>query len=161
MQNPILGRRGFYEEIARAVAEALDKRVLGVIVFGSTVYIGVGVDIDVLVIVDGDVDLKKKFKLEHELSRRLSRVFKNRIFDVHVMSIGEFRENLEPGSFLSGLALGYQVIIDKAGVEEQILEYLKRLSREKYVLHNKYGDWNLSFYAKVLYKLKMKRRSAN
>ncbi len=158
MRDPTLERKGFYKEIARALEDYLGESIVGALIFGSTVYAGSGRDIDILVIVDEDLDVKSKIRLEHSISRKLSSFFKNSIFDVHVMSTGEFRENLKPGSFLSGLALGYQVLIDKAGIEEYVLEFLKTLSREKLVLHNKYGSWDLSFHASVLYNIKSKRR---
>gem|GEM_PF-5943920 len=53
----------------------------------------------------------------------------------------------------------YVVIFDAIGVEKYILEFLNRLSREKYILHNKYGSWNLAFFAKVTLARRRKHSS--
>jgi len=74
--------------------------------------------------------------------------------DPHVMDLEMFRENLVPGSFLSGLALGYEIVYDRIGVEKLILEFLEKLAKTKYVLHNEYGSWELSRHAYILLKRK-------
>ncbi len=158
MRRTILERGELYDALVRVVESVVKGRVLGVIVFGSTVYLGRGRDIDVLVVVEGDIDAKEKVRLELEVSRRLRKVFGGLVFDVHVMSLNDFRENLTPGSFLSGLALGYEVLVDRADIEDDILGFLERLANEKYILHNRYGDWNLSHYARVTLNTRKLRR---
>ena len=130
-----------------------------IVVFGSMIYLGKGNDLDLLIVIDKIDTLKEKFSLESKISRILRREFPDYNFDVHIFSVEEFKNNLSPGSFLSGLALGYEVIYDKVDLEDEILLFLKRLSREKYLLHNKYGTWNLSFHAKITYRLKRRVKS--
>ncbi len=158
MQRGISERRGLYELVLRVAREVLGERIVGVVVFGSTVYMGRGRDVDILVVVEGRVGLREKLELEHEIVRRLRRAAPWQEFDVHVFDLEGFRENLVPGGFLSGLALGYEVLVDRGGVVEgMILEFLERLARERYVLHNKYGSWDLSHYARVTLSLRKAR----
>lgn len=142
------------ELLMSTVREVLGERVRGIIMFGSCVYMGIGEDVDVLVVVDGELDLKRKLELEYQLLRELNRRFEDVPFDVHIMSMEELRENLVPGSFLSGLALGYEVVYDDAGLEGEVLRFLEALSREDYVLRNKYGQWDIGFHASILCKLR-------
>ncbi len=144
----------FYEKIVRTVEHILGKDVVGIILFGSSIYLGKGDDIDILVIVSREVSEKEKFELELKTSRELRKVAKDSVFDIHIMSMSDFEKNLVPGSFLTGLALGYEVLLDRAGIEDKILNFLKKISEEKYVLHNKYGAWNLSHYARIILRLK-------
>ena len=154
MQRRILGREEFYSKILNLILDFLDVKVLGVVVFGSTVYIGEGNDVDLLVILSDELELKEKMRLEELIASKLRRAFKEVMFDVHVFDIQGFQENLVPGSFLSGLALGYLVLYERGGVEEKIVNFLRNLSKEKYTLHNKYGTWNLGFHASILLKRK-------
>ncbi|RLE85148.1 MAG: hypothetical protein DRJ41_01785 [Thermoprotei archaeon] len=154
MQGRTLGREEFYNRILNLILNLLDAKVLGVIVFGSRVYMGEGNDIDLLVILDDELKLKEKIRLEAFIASKLRRTFKGATFDVHVFDVQGFQENLVPGSFLSGLALGYQVLYERGGVEEKIINFLKNLSKERCTLHNKYGTWNLGFHALILLKRK-------
>ncbi len=129
-----------------------------IIVFGSTIYMGRGRDIDLIVIIDKLKGLAEKQELEYTLMIELMKKHKDLIFDVHVMDIELFRENLVPGTFLSGLALGYTILYDEINIEKQILDFLNKLSREKYILHNKYGSWDLSKHARIMLRLKSKSR---
>ncbi len=87
-----------YEEMLGVVEEVLGGRVLGVVVFGSSVYMGCGRDIDVLVVVDGGLEPREKLRLEAELARRLRARPGCLAFDVHVLGMEDFRANLEPGA---------------------------------------------------------------
>ena len=157
MQRGIYARRELYDKIVHVVMDVLGDSVVGIVLFGSTVYMGQGRDLDLLVVLDREVDVGEKLRLEYELSRRLREATGGLVFDIHVMGLESFVENLVPGGFLSGLALGYEVLVDRGGVEDRILEFLERLARERYVLHNRYGSWDLGFYARIT--LRMKRRS--
>ena len=101
--------------------------------------------------------MKEKLKLEHKVRQVLQKAVRGKVFDVHIFSLEEFKENLQPGTLLSGLALGYEVIYGEEVVEPLILNFLRKLSNEKYVLHNKYGTWDLSFHAKITWKLRSRR----
>ncbi len=153
MQGEYLGERELYN-IYRVIKGFFRDKLLSIILFGSTVYRGYGRDIDLIVIVDEELDLHRRFDIEYKLRIELRRRNILGDVDIHVIDKDSFIENLVPGTFLSGLALGYRILYDRIGVEKYILELLKRLSREKYVLHNKYGSWDLSFYAKRLLERK-------
>ena len=77
------------------------------------------------------------------------------VADVRILSVSEFR--LKPGSPLLGLVLGYDVLYGGSVLEPLILNFLKELLRDKYVLHNEYGTWNLSHYARITYNLRVRR----
>ena len=150
-------RREFYEALLSTIKRVAGEKLKGVIVFGSTVYMGRGRDVDIIVVVEGEPDAGEGLRLGQAISRELARTLRGLVFDVHVMGVREFVENLVPGSFLSGLALGYEVLYDRAGLENRILEFLERLSRERYVLHNRYGSWDLGFHAALLLRIRRKR----
>ncbi len=154
MSRAILGREELYRKIIQIVDHVLGRDVVGVIVFGSTVYIGWGEDVDIIIIVDREISEKEKLKLELEISRELRKVARDLTFDIHVMSMSDFEKNLTPGSFLTGLALGYEVLLDRADIEDKILSFLQKVSEEKYILHNKYGTWNLGHHARITLRLK-------
>ncbi len=149
MQKDILKIKESYEEIRKMIENLLGKHVLGIVLFGSTIYMGEGRDIDIVIIVEKELNEKEKLELEAELSRRLFRSMSDIVFDVHIMSLRDFEDNLVPGSFLSGLALGYEVLLDRVGIEDRIVKFLENLSNTRYVLYNEYGEWNLSHHARV------------
>lgn len=157
MQRGTLRRRELYDKITLKTKEIIGGCLKAVIVFGSTIYLGKGKDVDIIIITDKEVSMKKKLKLEYEVKCALQREIPKFTFDVHVFSLEEFKENLRPGTPLSGLALGYETIWGEQVVEQLILNFLKRLSKERYILHNEYGAWNLGFHAQVTYKLKARR----
>jgi len=152
LQRASLGRKEFYKCISKVLLDELKDALRGVIVFGSSVYFRSARDIDLIVIVDRGLNLKEKMKLELKLSRKLRKRLGSAFFDVHVMDLDTFKENLVPGSFLHGLALGYEVIYGNSEIEKLILNFLKEISNEKYVIHDKYGSWDLAFHAKLTYK---------
>ena len=139
------------------LTSALGNKLLGVIMFGSYIYLGYGNDVDLLVIIGEKIDLKAKFHLEREISKTLSKGT-GLIFDVHILSMDEFRDNLKPGSFLSGLALGYEAIYDRDEIEDNILDFLRELSKTKYILHNEYGSWDLSHMARITYEIRRRKK---
>jgi len=149
-----LEKRELYNLLTSIIGDFLVDRLKAIIVFGSMIYLGKGNDLDLLIIIDTLDTLKEKFNLESKISQILRREFPDYNFDVHIFSVEEFKDNLSPGSFLSGLALGYEVIYDKVNLESEILLFLERLSKDKYLLHNRYGTWNLGFHAKITYRLK-------
>lgn len=159
MQKGTLRIKESYEKIRKIIEDLLGKHVLGIVLFGSTIYMGKGHDIDIIIVVERDLNEKEKLDLEAEISRRLFRSMSGTVFDVHIMSLRDFENNLVPGSFLSGLALGYEILLDKVGIEDRIIKFLEDLSNTRYVLHNEYGEWNLSHHARVT--LSIKRRNAS
>ncbi|MCD6278510.1 MAG: hypothetical protein J7J11_02395 [Desulfurococcales archaeon] len=143
--------------IVSKVKEVVGKDLVGIIVYGSTLYLGVGRDLDLIVIVSEEQDLRSRFNLEIALRKSLETLIKGSVADVHILSISEFRDNLRLGSPLSGLALGYEILYGGSVLEPLILNFLKELARDKYVLHNEYGTWNLSHYAGITYNLKVRK----
>ncbi|AEM39112.1 DNA polymerase beta domain protein region [Pyrolobus fumarii 1A] len=161
MQRVISGKEELYERIVRVVEDVLGEGVVGIVLFGSTVYMGRGRDIDILVVVDGEVEVREKLRLELEIAKRLRKAVGDLAFDIHVMDLNSFMQNLTPGSFLAGLALGYEVLLDRTNIEDKILKFLQEMSKERHILHNKYGTWDLSRYARItlrIKKAKMKQR---
>ncbi len=136
-----------YEVLLSVSRKMFGDALCAVVVFGSSVYMGRGRDIDVLIVIDRDMDVKEKIGLELSFLKELRSTGMIPLVDVHILSLRDFEDNLVPGSFLSGLALGYRILLDVCGIEDRIIRFLERLSKEKYVLHNRYGSWNLSFYA--------------
>ncbi len=157
MWGDILESKELYSKIVLRIREILGENLRAIIVFGSTIYMGRGNDIDLIVVTDEEMNMKDRLKLEYRLKQVLQRIVKDKIFNVHVFNLEEFERNLQPGSMLSGLALGYEVIYGEQIVEPLILNFLKQLSRGKYILHNRYGTWNLSYHARITYKLKLRK----
>ncbi len=132
-------------------------KLLSVILFGSTVYMGYGRDIDLVVVIRDELDIRSKLDTEYRLRNRLCLDYRICGVDIHVMDMELFKENLQPGTFLSGLALGYEVLYDRIGIEEHIIGFLEKLAREeKYIIHNRYGSWDIPFHAQRLLKRKLK-----
>lgn len=145
----ILELRAYYDRLGEAVGKALGAKPLGVILFGSMVYMGRGRDIDLLVVVERmEGPPIKRLGIESSMSREIFRDL-GIWADVHIFDLEEFKENLAPGTFLSGLALGYELICGGAEVEEPILAFLEKLAGERYVLHNRYGTWDLAVHARL------------
>ncbi len=150
-------KKEFCDKVVDIITGFLGEKVLAVILFGSSVYFGSGRDIDLLVVVKNRISIKEKLSIEYRITSILHKKFRDLEFDVHIFDYEAFLENLIPNSFLAGLALGYIVLLDKYGIEEKILEFLEKLSREKRVLVNRYGEWNLSHYARITLNLKEKQ----
>ncbi|MHA1608745.1 MAG: hypothetical protein ACTSUJ_01905 [Candidatus Njordarchaeales archaeon] len=64
MLRDTLGKEKFYEDILEFSKSFLGDRVVGIILFGSYVYLGRGKDVDLLIIISRELDLKEKFSLE-------------------------------------------------------------------------------------------------
>jgi len=152
LQRAICGRKELYDTLVNLSRKLFDNNLCAVVIFGSAVYMGGGRDVDVLIVVDRDVDLGEKIRLELKISKELRNALGMTAIDVHVLSLRDFEDNLVPGSFLSGLALGYDILLDSCSVESRILRFLEDLSKERCVLHNRYGSWNLGFHAARLLK---------
>ncbi|MEM4536757.1 MAG: hypothetical protein QXP92_05910 [Nitrososphaerota archaeon] len=149
--------KGLESRIIRMLETLLGTRLVSIILFGSSIYIGRGRDVDILILIDSISGLDEKMDLEEEVKMLLNRSFNYEVvFDAHILDLEQFNENLKIGSFLSGLSLGYQVIYDKNNVEEKIVEMLKTLSRSRYIMVNKYGRWNLSKIAEIKLRIKEK-----
>lgn len=149
--------KGLESRIIRMLETLLGTRLVSIILFGSSIYIGRGRDVDILILIDSISGLDEKMDLEEEVEMLLNRSFNYEVvFDAHILDLEQFNENLKIGSFLSGLSLGYQVIYDKNNVEEKIVEMLKTLSKSRYIMVNKYGRWNLSKIAEIKLRVKEK-----
>ena len=134
-----------------SLVKTIRSDVIAIILFGSTVYMGRGRDLDVIVIVENY--FKDPINDSIELRTKLNKMLKyNPIVDVHVFTIEDFKSNLTPGSFLSGLALGYEIIYDRSRghIHELIMKMLEELSRSEHILVNRYGEWSLHVHAKHL-----------
>jgi predicted nucleotidyltransferase len=152
--------KGLESRINQALSEVLADRLKSIILFGSSMYMGHGGDVDILVVIDRLEGLEEKISLEEKIIEYLNRLFDYRIvFDVHVLDTGGLDKNMEVGSFLSGLALGYKIIHDKLDIEEKILRMLEKLTEQRYIYFNRYGEWNISKIAKIT--LSIKKREQN
>ncbi len=121
-------------------------------------YWGEARDLDLLVVIRRTLDLREKLDLEYRLASEVrNRKMELPHPDIHVMSKEEFQENLSPSTFLSGLALGYQIILDRDDVEFLITSFLGRLSEGEYVFYNRHGRWNLSRMARILLRTTSRR----
>lgn len=145
--------RGLESKIIERARTILGDRLAAIILFGSSVYMGCSEEIDILIIIDNLSDLDEKLELEWEIRKSLNRLFNyDIVFDVNILDVKKFNANLEVGSFLSGLALGYKIVYDRVGIEENIINMLRKLSKSRYVLVNKYGEWSLSRIAEIKLK---------
>ena len=150
MRETICVGEGLYEALVEAARSLFDDDLCSVIVFGSSVYMGAGRDIDVLVVVARSLDTREKMSLELEVLKRLRSTCGMLPLDVHVLGLEDLGDNLRPGGFLSGLALGYRILYDKCNVKGKVIGFLRMVAGESYVLHNRYGSWDIGFYATIL-----------
>lgn len=147
-------------KINQALNEVLGDRLISIILFGSSIYMGHGGDIDILVVVNYLEDLKEKISLEEKLIEYLNRLFNYFItLDVHVLDVRGLDKNMEVGGFLSGLALGYRVVYDRLDIEEKILKMLEKLKEHSYIYVNRHGEWNISKIAKITLDMKKKNKT--
>ena len=111
--------------------EILGENLKAIIVFGSTIYLGKGKDIDLIIIIDKEINIRGKLELEYKLKQILQKTIPNKIFDVHVFNLKEFKENLQPGTMLSGLALGYEIIYGSIRpAKGKLIQAYKELNKE-------------------------------
>ncbi len=54
--------------------------------------------------------------------------------DVIFLTLEDFLDNLKPGTFLSGLALGYKILYDKILIDKYIKKFMEELSKEYYAI---------------------------
>jgi len=134
----------YLEEKIFSLVKTMRSDITAIILFGSTVYMGRGRDLDIIVVVENY--LKDPINDSIDLRTKLNKILKyNPIVDVHVFTIEDFKSNLISGSFLSGLALGYEVIYDRSQgrIHELIMKMLEELSKSEHILVNRYGEWSL------------------
>lgn len=101
-----------------------------------------------MVIVDKLENVREKVELEVEASIELRRALRKPV-DIHVFDPETFRENLEPGSFLSGLALGYKILYDEIGLKKAIEKLIRKISETEGYVYVKGRKWNLASIAKA------------
>jgi len=131
------------------------------VLFGSTVYNPLkSRDVDLLVVVDKLGDPGEALLLATELSVRLRRAL-GKLFDVILLDTESLRENAQPGTVLSGLALGFKVLYDVIGFSKLVEEMLKNLSASDYK-YFKEGRWiDLSTAARIKMKLNALREGCS
>ena len=134
-----------------------NKKLLALILFGSYVRsFKKAKDIDLLVIVDKIENIYEKFEIEKEISIQLIKELKLP-FEINVLDLDNFFENLKPGTFISGLVLGYKIIYDKIGIEYYIKKLCQELANEieyEFIKHGK--RYRLGIFAKVLLNRKFR-----
>jgi hypothetical protein len=109
-------------------------------------------DLDLLVIVDRLGGPREKARLEYELSRILHR--EGIPADVVVLDPGSLRENAAPGTFLSGLVMGYKILLDEGlGLDGLLKELTEELARSGYEYWKGGRRWRLSALARVKRRL--------
>jgi len=123
-----------------------------VVLFGSYVYkYREARDIDIIVVVNELKDLEEKMRLEVRLTHVLRSALAIPV-DIIVFDLDSLKENLRPGTVLSGLVLGFRVLYDAVGFTRYFKELVKGLAQDDYVLYKKRA-LRLSRLAKVMLKL--------
>lgn len=140
------------EQIKKTL-EKYGKNVKAIILYGSIVYSPSSAhDIDVLIVVDKIRDVNEKTRLEYILKSHLRKKSILPI-DVTVFDTKILEENLVPGTFLSGLVLGYDILYDEINFEEIINElFIKIAQLDDYIYIKNRKKWNLSNIAKARIK---------
>jgi len=130
------------------------------VLFGSAVYNSVKArDIDLLV-VDKLENPGKALLHAAELAARLRRAL-GKPFDVVLLDTESLRENAQPGTVVSGLALGFKVLYDAVGFSKLVEEMLRSLTTTDY-RYFKEGRWiDLSIAARVKMKLDALRENCS
>jgi len=107
-------------------------RLRALILFGSYVYNAPKArDVDVVVVVDRISNPKELASLATELAVRLRKAA-GRVFDVLLFDEESFYENLQPGTVLSGLVMGFKALYDEIGVSRAVEELVKLLAGSDY-----------------------------
>jgi len=124
-------------------------RLKALVMFGSYVFNPVKAkDIDLIVVLgELNVEPKEVILMGVELSLRLRRTSR-KSYDVILMDEKSFYENLQPGTVLSGLILGYKVLYDELGIDKAVSKLMKLLASTDYKYFK--GRWiDLSTLAKA------------
>ncbi|OYT50107.1 MAG: hypothetical protein B6U73_04625 [Desulfurococcales archaeon ex4484_204] len=138
--------------LIKEVTNRLGKELLCVVLFGSYVYkYREARDIDIIVVVNELKDLEEKMHLEVRLTHVLRSALAIPV-DIIVFDLDSLKENLRPGTVLSGLVLGFRVLYDAVGFTRYFKELVKGLAQDDYVLYKK-RSLRLSRLAKVMLKL--------
>lgn len=138
-----------WDKCLKIIKKFFGKNLLGVIFFGSSVY-GKGRDFDFIVIIKKKLTVSKLLKINRKLSSSLSKSFNySKIFDVHVFDLENFKKNLESGTFISGIAIGYKIIFDKIGLEKILVENFEKLKKLNYEIFVGNRKVNLSKFAEI------------
>ena len=146
MQRGFFAREELLELVSRVARDVLGDNLVGIVVFGSSIYMGRGRDIDVLVVVREASSPKQVVSWELGILQGLREVLKRVALDIHIVTLDDLRSG---AGFVAGLALGYRIALDLGGVEQAIREALEKISREGPVLHNRYGSWDLRLFAEI------------
>lgn len=120
-----------WNNIINCLKEYLGENLLSVILFGSHAYKGYGRDIDLIVILKQDISFEKSIDIKMKLLKILN--YKS-IPDIIFFTLEDFLDNLKPGIFLSGLALGYKILYDKILIDKYIKKFMEELSKEYYAI---------------------------
>jgi len=132
------------------VLEARGKRLKSLVIFGSSIYSPLKArDVDLLVVADRIADADEKCALEFEIAKALRAVHPKMPIDVIVFDECSFRENLEPGTLLSGLIAGYEIIYDELGLNDLIVELAKSIASSEYIVQKSGKRINLSALARA------------
>ncbi len=123
--------------------------LLSIVIFGSTVRMGINYarDIDILIIIDKTLNPNDNVKLVNSL-RRIFRKVVSKPLDIIVMSYDDFKKNLIPNTILGTFVLGYKVIYDVINFDKHIIKLFKELAKGNYIYGDKFSVWNLSKIAK-------------
>ena len=137
------------------IVKKFHKRLEAIIIFGSYAINPLRAnDIDILVIVDKILNIKDKICLEIDISKDLRKILKKPT-DVIVMDKEMLYENMEPGTLLSGLVIGYKKIYDNINFDYLINDLIRKLAEIDYKLFKNSKEINLSSISRV--KLKNKK----
>ncbi|MEM0317357.1 MAG: hypothetical protein QXO97_05150 [Candidatus Nezhaarchaeales archaeon] len=118
--------------------------------FGSYVYSQAKArDLDLLVVVERLNDIHEKSELELGIKRALRDVSRFKPIDVVVLDLEMLRENMKPGTMLSGLVCGYKVLYDEIGLPTLIEDLVKALALEDVVLIKRGRRLSISAHARA------------
>jgi len=108
-------------------------KLKALVIFGSYVLNPVKArDVDLLVVVERlNVKLREVILMSVELSSRLRKI-SGRSYDVVLLDEGSLHENVQPGTVLSGLILGYRVIYDEVGINDLVSTLTELLANTDY-----------------------------
>ena len=133
------------------VARGFNKRVLLVLVFGSSVYNPRRArDIDLIIVIDKLLDIREKVELEVAVRKALKEIDCRVIYDVLVFDIESFFENASPGAVISGVVAGYRVLHDEIGFEEIVEKIALSVLRDKPIIYKEGKRLGLALHAERL-----------